>query len=56
MILIRRRLLAEQIVAVVVLGCGTKVDAMWYVPQYVPNFPMPVKHKSDGNTPNNSIT
>ena len=25
-------LLAEQIVAVVVLGCGTKVDAMWHVP------------------------
>ena len=29
----RRRLLVEQIVAVVVLGCGTKVDAMWHVPQ-----------------------
>ena len=29
----RRRLLTEQIVAVVVLGCGTKVDAMWHVPQ-----------------------
>ena len=28
----RRRLLAEQIVAVVVLGCGKKVDAMWHVP------------------------
>ena len=31
----RRRLLAEQIVAVVVLGCGKKVDAMWHVHMYI---------------------
>ena len=29
----RRRLLTEQKVAVVVLGCGKKVDAMWHTPQ-----------------------
>ena len=29
----RKRLLVEQIVVVAVLGCGMKVDAMWYVPQ-----------------------
>ena len=29
----RRRLLVEQIVAVAVLECGMKVDAMWHVPQ-----------------------
>ena len=29
----RRRLLAEQTVAVVVLGCGKKDDAMWHMPQ-----------------------
>ena len=28
----RRRLLQEQTVAVVVLGCGKKVDAMWHTP------------------------
>ena len=30
----RRRLLAEQIVVVAVLGCGMKVDAMRHVPQW----------------------
>ena len=30
----RRRLLAEQTVAVVVLGCGKKVDAIWHKPQF----------------------
>ena len=30
----RRRLLAEQTVAVVVLGCGKKVDAMWHTPHF----------------------
>ena len=30
----RRRLLVEQIVVVVVLGCGMKVDTMWHVPQF----------------------
>ena len=28
----RRRLLTEQTVAVVVLGCGKKVDVMWHTP------------------------
>ena len=32
---IRRRLLVEHIVAVAVLECGMKVDAMWHVPQEV---------------------
>ena len=29
----RRRLLAEQTVAVVILWCGKRVDAVWHMPQ-----------------------
>ena len=36
----RRRLLAEQTVAVVVLGCGKKVDAMWHTPHRPCLFPV----------------
>ena len=40
----RRRLLAEQIVAVVVLGCGKKVDAMWHVTQSDAMWHVPHMH------------